>query len=371
MWPAPLCWIIWTWAVPAIAAVTSTNTMSDFQRLRVGYPFDITWSGATGDVTISLLLSSGVPVAMIASEDRRTLDTARQQADLDVAALTSSPYSWTPPALSTTDSYVLQLVDSTQASSTSVGFDVTGDGVVVEAQAAHTSPVSSTATSSMSPATASPTSRSSSGAPPTMTTSVSSSRTATPLPSSTSGRSLTPTPVPPSQKSGALSAGAKAGISVGAVVGTLLIILLAALAFRTRRRAAARQAEGEGDDDARHASDRGQPATHPSGPEWEKGMFEPSSAGSKNSLLKKHDGRGSSRLDTLAASEGTTPTTDVVSASCDRTAAPLGAGGRTSQLSIHRDGRTSRIGRFEFEESPEPRGFSGGIRIVEMEDLKI
>ncbi|CAL3964439.1 unnamed protein product, partial [Diplocarpon coronariae] len=66
MWPAPLCWIIWTWAVPAIAAVTSTNTMSDFQRLRVGYPFDITWSGATGDVTISLLLSSGVPVAMIA-----------------------------------------------------------------------------------------------------------------------------------------------------------------------------------------------------------------------------------------------------------------------------------------------------------------
>ncbi|KAK2626987.1 hypothetical protein QTJ16_004162 [Diplocarpon rosae] len=367
MLPASLLRLILTWTVPAMGAVISTNTMSDFQRLRVGYPFDVTWEGAIGDVTISLLLSSGTTVVTIGS------------------ALPGSSFSWTPPALSTTDTYVLQFVDSTQAPSRSISFDVTAGGVA-GAQAVSASPaqVSSEATtSSLTPASESQTSSTRSGAPPTMTTSVSSSTAVTPTPSLPATTSVTPTPIPASPKRVRLSTEAKIGMSVGAVVGAFLVIVLVALASRNRRRGAARKAKRRVDDEGRPADGIAQPAPDESGPRWEKGVYDPSSTGSRNNLLKQNDGgssdveatrtggRRGSRPEPLTVTEGINPRTDVISALSDGTISQPSTGGRASQLSIHTDGRTSRIGRFEFEESPEPRGFSGGIRVVEMEDLKI
>ena len=69
------------------------------------------------------------------------------------------------------------------------------------------------------------------------------------------------------------------------------------------------------------------------------------------------DGRDS-RMDTLTP----TPMSPLAMSPVD---------GRQSRVSVLSDGRTSRIGRFEFEDSTDARGFSGGIRIVEMEDFKI
>ncbi|PBP22536.1 hypothetical protein BUE80_DR006488 [Diplocarpon rosae] len=375
MLPASLLRLILTWTVPAMGAVISTNTMSDFQRLRVGYPFDVTWEGAIGDVTISLLLSSGTTVVTIGS------------------ALPGSSFSWTPPALSTTDTYVLQFVDSTQAPSRSISFDVRAGGVA-GAQAVSASPagaqtdipmqtqVLSEATS-LTPASQSQTSSTRSGAPPTMTTSVSSSTAVTPTPSLPATTSVTPTPIPASPKRVRLSTEAKIGMSVGAVVGAFLVIVLVALASRNRRRGAARKAKRRVDDEGRPADGIAQPAQDQSGPRWEKGIYDPSSTGSRNNLLKQNDGgssdveatrtdgRSGSRPEPLTVTEGINSRTDVISALSDATISQPNTGGRASQLSIHTDGRTSRIGKFEFEESPEPRGFSGGIRVVEMEDLKI
>ncbi|PBP24522.1 hypothetical protein BUE80_DR004591 [Diplocarpon rosae] len=370
MLPASLLALIGIWTVTAMGAVISTNTMTDFQRLRVGYPFEVTWSGATGQVTISLLLSSGTTVVRIGT------------------ALTGTSFSWTPPALSTTDTYVLELVDSTQASTRSVNFDVKEDAAGAGAPAVTASPVLSEATSSVTSVSSSQTASTRSGAPPTMTRSGSSTTVVTPTSSVSATTRVTPTPSPAAPKRWRLSTGAKIGMSVGAVVGAFLVIFLVALASRRRRREAARKARGRVTDEGRTAGAREEPAPEQSGPTWEKGIYDPSSTGSRNNLLKHHDGgsgdveasmtggRRGSRPEHVTSPEGCHSRTDVISPQPDGPDGTIsqpetGGGGRASQLTIHTDGRTSRIGKFQFEESPEPRGFSGGIRVVEMEDLKI
>jgi len=77
----------------------------------------------------------------------------------------------------------------------------------------------------------------------------------------------------------------------------------------------------------------------------------------RSSRMTMTDGRDS-RMDTLTP----TPMSPLAMSPVD---------GRQSRVSVLSDGRTSRIGRFEFEDSTDARGFSGGIRIVEMEDFKI
>ncbi|KAJ5047221.1 uncharacterized protein L3040_003062 [Drepanopeziza brunnea f. sp. 'multigermtubi'] len=365
---------------PTVAVVTPTNAESDFANLKVGTPFSITWSGATGHVTISLLLSSGTQIVTIAS------------------ALTGNSFVWTPPALSTTETYVLRFVDST-GESRSGPFDVSDvneasdadeDGTQEGPRVAPRPQIPSTISSAPVTTPDAQIASSSSSAPPvarpTMITSPSASRAAVP----TSLPSSTPTPVPsptsPSGKKG-LSAGAIAGISVGAVAGVLLIVGLIVLAFCIGRHSALGGAKGSPNpNEMEQAADTG------GSPGWVKSIFDPGSTGSRNQLLKKNgDGRSSrmgtimtdgtytdgrcSRLDTMTFTDGRSSRMDTVDgrdSRMDGRVSQMDANGRVSRVSMHTEGRVSRIGRFEFEDQPaDSRGFSGGIRIVEMPSLRI
>ena len=65
--------MILAYSAPCMGLVTPTNTASEFQTIQVGQPFTISWSGATGDVTIALLLASGTTVVTIGSMSVGTL----------------------------------------------------------------------------------------------------------------------------------------------------------------------------------------------------------------------------------------------------------------------------------------------------------
>lgn len=74
MLPRSLLYMILAYSAPCMGLVTPTNTASEFQTIQVGQPFTISWSGATGDVTIALLLASGTTVVTIGSMRVGTLD---------------------------------------------------------------------------------------------------------------------------------------------------------------------------------------------------------------------------------------------------------------------------------------------------------
>lgn len=73
MLPRSLLYMILAYSAPCMGLVTPTNTASEFQKIQVGQPFTISWSGATGDVTIALLLASGTTVVTIGSMSVGTL----------------------------------------------------------------------------------------------------------------------------------------------------------------------------------------------------------------------------------------------------------------------------------------------------------
>ncbi|KAH6718817.1 hypothetical protein DL95DRAFT_448959 [Leptodontidium sp. 2 PMI_412] len=372
MLPRSLLYMILAYTAPCMGLVTPTNTASEFQKVQVGSPFTISWSGATGDVTIALLLASGTTVVTIGS------------------ALTGTSYVWTPPALSTTDTYSLQFVDSTLVTSKSVSFNFSEDSVEA-ARDASSSQLPSTTRSTSLTSIRSQTSSTSSVSRSTMSSILSFSTVDSQIPTSSSTASSAPTVTPSTQERG-LSAGAKAGISIGVIIGVLLIICLVVLAFWIGRRSARNSQMN----DHRDTNDMEGGGSGRGWYGWEKPKHDPGSTGSKNNLLKRHgdgrssrmgtmmtDGRSSrmdtatftdgrsSRLDTMTMTDGRDSRMDTITPTPMSPLAMSPVDGRTSRVSVLSDGRTSRIGRFEFEDSTDVRGFSGGIRIVEMEDFKI
>lgn len=74
MVPRSLLYMILAYTAPCMGLVKPTNTASEFQKIQVGLPFTISWSGATGDVTIALLLASGTTVVTIGSKNIGSLN---------------------------------------------------------------------------------------------------------------------------------------------------------------------------------------------------------------------------------------------------------------------------------------------------------
>ncbi|KAL2066881.1 hypothetical protein VTL71DRAFT_1305 [Oculimacula yallundae] len=366
--------MILAFTAPCMGIVTPTNAATDFRKLRVGVPFTISWSGATGDVTIALLLASGATVVTIGS------------------AIAGNSYVWTPPALSKTDRYILQFVDQTLVKSESVSFDFSEDPDP-SARDASSLLVPSTIRSQPPTSTNSQTSSTIAVTKPTMSSSLVSSTVQSQQTSSTTTSAQTATS---SSHHGGLSAGAKAGISVGAILGVLLLVCLVLLGFWIGRRTARHTAMN-------NDRNRNDMEENEGGRGWygqEKPNYDPGSTGSRHNLLKKAgdggmgtmttDGR-SSRMDTMTFSDGRSSRLDTITMVDERdlrlnmttpppppmspmVVSPLRMSpvdGRTSRVSILSDGRRTRIGRFEFEDMPDARGFSGGIRIVEMESFKI
>ncbi|CZS91152.1 uncharacterized protein RCO7_01468 [Rhynchosporium graminicola] len=385
MLPRSLLYMILAFTAPCIVTgiVTPTNAAADFQKIRVGAPFTISWSGATGDVTIALLLASGATVFTIGT------------------AIAGNSYIWNPPALSRADKYILQFVDATLVKSESVSFDFREDPIPAARDA--TSLTSSTTRSTSLTKTNNRTSSTNVNPSPTMSSSLSSPTV------ESQQTSITANPVPTASQSshhGGLSAGAKAGISVGVVLGVALIICLVLLAFWIGRRTALNSVMND-DRGTNDMEDHG-------GGRWyggEKPKHDPGSAGSRHNLLKRtadgrnsrmgtmgtmttdgmgrmgtmttnagsrmtfNDGR-SSRMGTMTMTDGGDSRAEII------TPTPMSpiiqsplcmspVDGKSSRLGVLSDGRTSRIGLFEFENSTDARGFAGGIRIVEMEDFKI
>lgn len=167
------------------------------------------------------------------------------------------------------------------------------------------------------------------------------------------------------------------------------------LAFWIGRRSARKDAVREDNENGRKVNDMVQRGDGQGWPGWGKTAYDPGSTGSRNNLLKNGDGSSSrmgtmmtdgrssrmdtatftdgrsSRMDTMTMTDGRDSMMGAISPVSDGRISQIGTDGRTSRISVHTDGRTSRIGRFEFEDLTDSRGFSGGIRIVEMEDFKI
>ncbi len=265
---------------------------------------------------------------------------------------------------------------------------------MVETNNLFHSQISNEITVSSSANTQTHTSRTNLTARATMATSVSSSKTilsTTILPKTTI---TSPIASPTSHPKG-LSGGAKAGISVGVTLSVLLLISLMVLAFWIGRRSTRLDVAGDSNEKGHNVNDMEQRDDAPRWPGWGKTASTQGSTGSRNSLLKNGDGRSSrigtmmtdgrssrmdtatltdgrsSRMDTMTLTDGRESRMEAISPTSDQKTSQIDTDGRTSRISVHTDGRTSRIGRFEFENSTDSRGFSGGIRIVDMEDFKI
>lgn len=114
-----------TSALAALAqAVEFTNPT--FATITAGKPFEITWTEASGPVTI--ILKNGPPAAL------QTVSTIQ-------SGLTGNTFTWNVPATLTQDTYALEIRDSTSTPNYSTQFELIG-GVPASASAS----VSGTAT---------------------------------------------------------------------------------------------------------------------------------------------------------------------------------------------------------------------------------
>ncbi|KAI4869268.1 Ser-Thr-rich glycosyl-phosphatidyl-inositol-anchored membrane family-domain-containing protein [Hypoxylon rubiginosum] len=135
-------------ALPAwVSAVLITN--SNFDGVEAGKPFDITWSDATGPVTLTL--KDGP------SENLQTVGEI-------TSGQTGESYTWTPSPSLPSGTYALEISDGTEVNY-SKQFDIAGGS------ASSSSSVSSTASSTSSSSTVSSTTASSTTSSASATTS--------------------------------------------------------------------------------------------------------------------------------------------------------------------------------------------------------
>ncbi|KAI2618464.1 Ser-Thr-rich glycosyl-phosphatidyl-inositol-anchored membrane family-domain-containing protein [Hypoxylon sp. NC1633] len=140
-------------ALPAwVQAVLITN--SNFNGIEAGKPFEITWSGATGAVTLTLKDGPA--------------DNLKTVSEI-VSGATGESYSWTPSSSLSSGTYALEISDGTDVNY-SQQFDVSGGS----ASSAASSTVSSTSASSTASSTVSSTSTSTSSSASSSSTSESS-----------------------------------------------------------------------------------------------------------------------------------------------------------------------------------------------------
>ncbi|OTB07609.1 hypothetical protein M426DRAFT_241163 [Hypoxylon sp. CI-4A] len=156
-------------ALPAwVSAVVLTN--SNYENIQTGQPFEITWSGATGAVT--LILKDGP------SDNLETVGEI-------TSGQTGESYTWTPETSLTTGTYALEINDGTDVNY-SQQFDIQGAD-------ASSSSVSSSASSTSASASATSTVESTTLSTITTTSSDSSSITSTASSTSTSDSSASST----------------------------------------------------------------------------------------------------------------------------------------------------------------------------------
>ncbi|KUJ11202.1 uncharacterized protein LY89DRAFT_700450 [Mollisia scopiformis] len=171
-------------ALAVANAAQFTMTASQFVSVKTGTPFDLTWSNATGAVT--LLLKNG------AANNLQTVETI-------ASGLTGTSYSWTPEATLPSGSYAFEIDDSTGpnysiqftlagAASSSSSASSTSSGSSTSSSTGSSSTGSTTTTSSSSSATAKSNSTSSTTSG-SSTKTTSGSKTATTTGSSTSSTS--------------------------------------------------------------------------------------------------------------------------------------------------------------------------------------
>ncbi|KAF8857460.1 hypothetical protein BDZ45DRAFT_726732 [Acephala macrosclerotiorum] len=148
-------------------AANFTMTASQFVSVETGSPFDITWTGAVGSVT--LLLKNG------ASSDLKTVSTI-------ASGLTGTSYTWTPDSSLVSGTYALE-IDDDSGPNYSVQFTLAGSASSVSSSASSTSGSSSASSTS--------TGSSSSGSTTTLSSTSSSVTAASNLTSSTRSSSKT------------------------------------------------------------------------------------------------------------------------------------------------------------------------------------
>ncbi|KAH7403715.1 hypothetical protein BKA64DRAFT_722401 [Cadophora sp. MPI-SDFR-AT-0126] len=292
-----LLWQVLLYTIPVSAVVLSTP-LSAFSNVQSGDSLTLTWTDAEGGVTLTLKAGTSTNL-----RDVEVIGCELTYFSIILVAIISNlpgtSYIWTVPTTLATDTYAIQIEDSTNIPNYSVQFQIqgsdsgSGGGVIdtitsdvggavstatsVPSTATSTGGVIDTITSIVDDAASSATIRTTTGA--SSSTSISSrvsstststlsssaesefstfstsaststSNTSSPSPTSTSP-SNTNTTTPPDSSSGrsGLSTGAKAGIGVGAALGFLVFV---ALAFWWGRRsaAAARHRSGQGNDNA-------------------------------------------------------------------------------------------------------------------------
>ncbi|EKD20996.1 uncharacterized protein L3040_004615 [Drepanopeziza brunnea f. sp. 'multigermtubi'] len=122
-----------------VQAVIITNTAESFTGVTAGQPLEITWSGATGPV--SLTLKNGPSTDL---DD--VLDIASGQ--------TGTSYTWTPPSTLPPDTtYAIEIEDSTDTPNYTVQFAITGGTGSVPSYKVSSAPTPVASVESSAPAT--------------------------------------------------------------------------------------------------------------------------------------------------------------------------------------------------------------------------
>jgi hypothetical protein len=175
-----------TVAVATAQSVAFTN--SNFGGIKAGTPFNITWSGATSDITLKLKTgpaSAQQFVSTIASKSYGSEADFRGTLLIYLAGVTGSSYLWTPPS-SVVDGqlYNLEIDHGTDAPNYSQQFPITG-GTGVASASTMTVTGASTSTATV----ASTTITSSSGSSSTGSSSASSASGSSTSKASSSGSS--------------------------------------------------------------------------------------------------------------------------------------------------------------------------------------
>jgi hypothetical protein len=166
-------------AFAVASAQTVKFTNSNFSGIKVGSPFNITWSGATSDITLKLK-NGPVDAQLLVETIASKISKPSLKTDIKCFAggLTGTYYVWTPDSTIVDGTYNLEIDYDSEAPNYSIQFTISG-GLLSSASAssATSASVASTATSTVASVTTTSTSTASSASNGSKTSKTGSSTT--------------------------------------------------------------------------------------------------------------------------------------------------------------------------------------------------
>lgn len=142
-------------AFAVASAQTVQFTDSNFSGIKVGSPFNITWSGATSDITLKLKNGPADAQQLVETIGSKiSKPSLKTDTKCFAGGLTGTYYVWTPGSTIVDGTYNLEIDYGSQPPNYSVQFTISG-GLLSSASAASASSASSATSASVASTTTS------------------------------------------------------------------------------------------------------------------------------------------------------------------------------------------------------------------------